>query len=279
VCGGLRADTWVRKNGHASQSSATLSLPRAADAWPFTQRCGKMGAMYKTISSFFLVVLLAAPGHAQSHGVVVPVPDSIARGLRVLGAVTGHDLLAALPGVTPIRFGAAGQLVLGGASSAFVFGEHHRLGAYRDNAMSLDLRLLTGRFVVRNVLLGFTGGYALQLFAQQSLPSVGHVGPLAGYNVRLHDYASLLPTFALTYDTWAMYGQPSVRHHAINLAIDVTFVMQLTQHLALSFAPFVKQSVYHGLQGNVPDSSTNTGFGKATWDTVYGLKAGVLGWF
>lgn len=238
------------------------------------------------------VLLSAAAGpqaHAQSRGVVVPVPDAIARGLAVVGALTGTKVLVDLKAPSTPPFGTAGQLVLGATSQMLLYGEHQQLGSFHNDVLHIDAGLDAGRFIARNVLVSLLGGYGLHVFDDAATPATGRIGAGGSYNMAFHEHASLLPTLSVLYATHAAQaGQNAARarHHLINLSADITFVMQLGHHVALTLSPFVMQSVFHRVsQAPLSAPLTTAARGdfnaaaKATWNTTYGVKVGVLTWF
>lgn len=235
--------------------------------------------MYKLL--FLPLLMISSLAAAQSRGVVVPIPDTVAQGLSALEMLTGRQILAPLTTPLTRRFGARGQNVLGGNSGLLLSGAHRRLaGGYHANSLAVDLRLVAGRFWVQNLLFGVSGGYATDLFdTDYGQPTRGHIGPVAGYNFVVHEHADFLPTLALSYDTWTAPSDAALRHHEINIGIDLSFVMHIGQALALTLAPFVKQSVYHSVHAARDDARLDVFAAGATWDTLYGIKVGILGWF
>ncbi|RYF04783.1 MAG: hypothetical protein EOO40_10890 [Deltaproteobacteria bacterium] len=199
--------------------------------------------------------------------------------------MTGTQVLVDLkaPDVPP--FGTAGQLVLGATSQMLLYGEHQQLGSYHNDVLHLDAGLVAGRFVSRNTLITLVGGYGVHLFDDAATPATGRVGVGGGRNIAFHEHASLLPTLSVVYATHTAPNAANARHHLINLSADITFVMQLSHHVALTLSPFVMQSVFHRVSQAPLSPLVTADVGadlnavpKATWNTTYGVKAGILTW-
>lgn len=192
------------------------------------------------------------------------------------------------PALLESHFGDKGQLVLGGSTNANLSGSHQQALEVVDaesttitlngpDALTLNVGTMASAFVAKDFLLGMQGaiGGAFNKGANKSLHT--QVGPLAGYNVRMNDNASFLPTLAVLYDysqTW-FATDADTHNHNIGVEVGLNFSFNIIRHLNVLVGPYVSQSVY---------SHTNTRVGEidrgaeGKLATNYGLRASLLGW-
>lgn len=178
-------------------------------------------------------------------------------------------------------FGEAGQRTLGLRNSLLVEGYRIAIGETVTQDVTFALEAHAGYFLTKHVMLGGLLGYSheraiLENPAQNAL----RLGPEVAYNVPINTHVSFLPAFGV------LYGYASNRNahltathrlHTVSLALDLSFVVTLREHLSVSFGPFIKQSIY----GHRPASLFTDGVitEASSVQTLYGLSIGLLGWF
>lgn len=184
-----------------------------------------------------------------------------------------------VPELVESRFGDKNTYVLGGGSSANIGGTHTELKGVKTDALGLGFNVMAGQFVAHNVLLGVEGGVDANVQDDFKILST-QVGPVAGYNVRIHEHSSFLPTLAVLYDYKQSWNPDQVGNHshAVNIELALQFSLNVTRHLNVLVGPYASQSVYnHEFASGGADEVRNTNR-DLPWTTNYGLRASLLGW-
>lgn len=197
------------------------------------------------------------------------------------------DVVVGTPEVTlqlhPVtHFGAAKQMFVHGATAMNLFGRHTEtpkaLGpVFKNDALQLGAAAKAGYFFTDMFAAGLTGDVNLN----NNMSGQGftmHVGPFVAVDVPLHHHLSFFPSLAGTYG----YGNNinkasgmSTFAHDIELELQLTVLVHVTEHFSVSVSPYANQVVYgRGGSGVGEHVSKEQG----TWATNYGAKLGLLFW-